>query len=157
MKEVKREVKREVVDTIIEYYAYDGTKFNSEKECKKYESTAACLVNYKVKDCKVGESDDAWKLMGGYEDHSIVAFKPNCESDVDALCQLILINSPWLSEGTQGALRDTYFKTIEDAYKNGDVVLFGVNCDGDYYFINSRQNIIDNLMKLDKEEVNDVK
>ena len=157
MKEVKKEVKREVVDTIIEYYAYDGTKFDSEEECKKYESTVACLVNYKVNDCKVGESDDAWKLMGGYEDHSIAAFKPKCESDVDSLCRLILINSPWLSKDTQNAVRDMYFKTIKDAYINNDVVLFGINCDGDYYFINSRQNIIDNLMKLDKKEVNDVK
>lgn len=157
MKEIKKEVKREVVDTIIEYYAYDGTKFDSEEECKKYESTVVCLVNYKVNDCRVGESDDAWKLMGGYEDHSVVAFKPKCESDVDSLCRLILINSPRLSKDTHNAVRDMYFKTIKDAYKNNDVVLFGVNCDGDYYFINSRQNIIDNLMKLDKKEVNDVK
>lgn len=151
MKEVKREVKREVVDTIIEYYAYDGTKFNSEKECKKYESTAACGQ------CKVSEDHSAWDLMGGYDDNTVTAFKPQCKSDVDALCQFLVFNSPWLNIEGREEMRDRYFKIIEDAYKNGDVVLFGVNCDGDYYFINSRQNIIDNLMKLDKEEVNDVK
>lgn len=157
MKEIKKEVKREVVDTIIEYYAYDGTKFDSEEECKKYESTAACVIKFNVSQCKVSEDHSAWDLMGGYDDNTVTAFKPQCNSDVDALRQFLVFNCPWLNIEGREEMRDRYFKIIEDAYKNGDMVLFGVNCDGDYYFINSRQNIIDNLMKLDKKEVNDAK
>ena len=37
-------------------------------------------------------------------------------------------------------------------YDNDDIVLFGINCDGDYYWINSRQNIVDNLVNFGKKE-----
>ena len=157
MKEVKRETKREVIDTIIEYYACDGTVFDSKEECEKYEKTSACFINFKANNCKVSEGNSAWNLMGGYEDNEVVAFKPECESDVESLCQLLILHCPWLNDDDCKENRDKKFQIINDVWVSGDVVLFGKNCEGDYYFINSRQNIIDNLMKLDKEELDNVK
>jgi hypothetical protein len=41
---------------------------------------------------------------------------------------------------------------MDTAYKENDILIFGVNCDGEYYFINSRANIIDNLLNLKEDK-----
>jgi hypothetical protein len=44
---------------------------------------------------------------------------------------------------------------MDYAYKQKDALIFGITCEGDYYFINSRQNIVNNLLNLDKKEENE--
>lgn len=88
--------------------------------------------------------------MGGNDDNSILAIKMSCAADVNLVKQLFLLEHPYYDDETRQLLKQEKFDIIDNAYNNGDVVLFGINCDGDYYFINSRQNIIDHLNKLDK-------
>jgi hypothetical protein len=62
--------------------------------------------------------------------------------------QFLMLESPYYS----GDKAKEIFDIIEKAYSKGDIILFGVNCDGDYYFINSRQNIIENLDILGRKD-----
>ena len=65
------------------------------------------------------------------------------------------MENPYLNCDVKTDLRNKKIRIIEKALQDKDVVLFGINCDGDYYFINSRQNIINNLRDLDKKEEKD--
>ena len=150
MKEVIKE--RTNVEKYKVYQASDGAEFINYEECRKYEDSALGVVRGNVAKLVVGRTDDAWKLMGGSDDNSVIAIKMNCAADVDLVKQLFLMEHPYYNDAEREELKLEKFTIIDNAYNNGDVVLFGINCDRDYYFINSRQNIIDNLINLDKKE-----
>ena len=144
MKEIKQV--REIYETA--YQAADGQIFNNSEECYKYENTALGVVRGNITKLIAGRADDAWNLMGGNCDNSVVAIKMNCAADVNLVKQLFLLEHPYYNNDERKEAKQKKFDTIDDAYNSNDVVLFGINCDGDYYFINSRQNIIDNLNDL---------
>jgi len=153
MKEVIKE--RTNVEKYKVYQASDGTEFINYEECRKYEDSALGVVRGNAAKLIVGRSNDAWDLMGGDNNNSIVAIKMNCAADVDLVKQLFLLEHPYYNDEERKELKQKKFDIIEDVYNNNDVVLFGINCDGDYYFINSRLNIISNLNNLDKKEKQD--
>ena len=150
MKEVIKE--RTNVEKYKVYQAPDGTEFMNYEECRKYEDSALGVVRGNVAKLIVGRTDDAWELMGGNDDSSVIAIKMNCAADVDLVKQLFLLEHPYYDETERKELKQKKFDIIDTAYNEGDVVLFGINCDGDYYFINSRQNIIDNLNNLTEKK-----
>jgi hypothetical protein len=150
MKEITKE--RTKVEKYTVYQATDGTEFIDCEECGKYENSALGVVRGNITKLIAGRADDAWDLMGGNDDNSIIAIKMNNEADVNLVKQLFLLEHPYYNDEERKELKQKKFNIIDTAYDNGDAVLFGINCDGDYYFINSRQNIIDNLMALDKKE-----
>ena len=150
MKEIVKE--RTNVEKYKVYQATDGTEFMDYAECRKYEDSALGVVRGNVAKLIVGKSNDAWELMGGNDDNSIVAIKMNSEADVDLVKQLFLLEHPYYDDETRQLLKQEKFNIIDTAYNRGDVILFGINCDRDYYFINSRQNIIDNLNNLAGEK-----
>ena len=154
MKEVIKE--RTHVEKYKVYQAPDGTEFMNYEECRKYEDSALGVVRSNVAKLIVGRTDDAWELMGGNDDNSVIAVKMNCVADVDLVKQLFLLEHPYYNSDERKEAKQKKFDVIEDAYNNNDVVLFGINCDGDYYFINSRLNIISNLNSLDKKEAKEI-
>lgn len=151
MKEIKEELKREVVDTYIHWEAVDGTVFEQKEECEKYEKSALGMLRGKINKLIVGEVEDAWDLMGGNEDSSVVAILLAKEKDADTFLQWLYLECSWLLNDAMKERREKIEATVRDAYINKDVVLIGINCDGDYYFIDSRKNIIDNLKNLYNE------
>jgi hypothetical protein len=150
MKEITKE--RTKVEKYTVYQATDGTEFIDCEECGKYENSALGVVRGNITKLIAGRADDAWDLMGVNDDNSIIAIKMNNEADVNLVKQLFLLEHPYYNDEERKELKQKKFNIIDTAYDNGDAVLFSINCDGDYYFINSRQNIIDNLMALDKKE-----
>lgn len=140
------------VDKYTRYKAADGTVFTTAGECQKYEETAKCVIRGKLQKCITKKDIDAWDLMGGYEDNSVTSFKLSTKSDVDSFMQLLCLESPYYLRENGKERYEQIKEIVEDAFTNGDVLLVGQNCDGDYYFINSRQNIINNLKSLDKSE-----
>lgn len=153
MKEVIKE--RTNVEKYKVYQASDGTEFMNYEECRKYEDSALGVVRGNVAKLIVGRTDNAWELIGGNDDNSIIAIKMNCVADVDLVKQLFLLEHPYYDSDERKEAKQEKFDIIENAYNNNDVVLFGISCDGDYYFINSRLNIISNLNNLDKKEEQD--
>ena len=152
MKEVKEEIKREVVDIHTYYEAIDGSKFTNADACKEYEDTAKCVIKSKVNKLKVGEAADAWDLMGGMDEHEVVALKPTNQTELDNLKQFFLSECPWYISEERKEKREEVFRIMDAAFEAGDAILFGLNCNGEYYFINSRQNIIDNLNNLSAKD-----
>lgn len=153
MKTVKEEIKKEIIDVHTFYEAIDGTLFKNQEECKKYEETAKCLIRSKVMPLIVSKGIDAWELMGGVDEHTVTAFKPVTSTDADNLKQFLLIECTWYASDERKSIREKIFSVIDEALKNKDVVLFGQNIDDDYYFIDSRHNIVNRLNNLDREEL----
>lgn len=151
MKEIKEEKVREVKDTFTYYEATDGTRFESSEECRKYETSALSVLRAKVKPL-MSEPKDAWTTMGGLDDHQVVAVSIPNEKDINVVLQWLFLECPWYLNDCHEKRKEEVVNTVNTAYTNQDVLLFGINCDNDYYFINSRQNIINNLNNLDKKE-----
>lgn len=62
MKTIREEVKR--VEVITKYEAVDGTVFTTEEECKKYEETAKCAINWKISN-SFGRKVNSYGLIDG--------------------------------------------------------------------------------------------
>ena len=150
MKEITKE--RTHVEKYIIYEAIDGTDVNSLEECKKYEESALGVARGKIQPLFVSTDNDAWTLMGGCDDHKVIAVKFKDTTDVDTFLQWLYLESPWYLNEHHKERKAVVESIVRTAYDREDIILIGRNCDGDYYFINSRQNIIDNLMALDKKE-----
>lgn len=145
MTEIIEEVKR--VDKYTRYQATDGTIFDSASECEAYEKSALCVVKSKLK--IVGDNWDAWSLMGGMDDNSIAAILLEVEDDYNNVLQFLYLDNPYYSTTEHGQERITAIKKdLRGALAEKDIVLFGINDGGDWYYINTRNNIIRNLKNL---------
>ena len=140
-----KEVIKERVQQYRVYEALDGTEFNDKAECEKYDESAKGVIRARISKLIVGKND-AWTLLAGDEEHDVIGIKMQTRSDLNNVSEFFLLECSWYGEAKTTEILDT----IEEAYIKNDIVLFGINCDGDYYWINSRQNIIDNLMNLGK-------
>lgn len=147
-----KEITKELTTKYTVYQAVDGTEFSQKEECVKYEKSALGVLRGKIKKLTICEPQDAWMLMGGYDDHQVIAVKPQTETDVDTILQWYYLEHPYILEDYRETERKRLEDVIMEAWKNDDVVLFGINCEKEYYFINSRQNIINNLTSLTQKD-----
>ena len=155
MKEVIKD--KTIVEHYTVYESFDGEEFSTKQECRKYEESALAVMRGKVArlivhDTSKVSGEDAWTIMGGCDDHDIVAFKLDIIEDADTFLQFLFLECPWYLNESHAERKKEVEDIIIKACKDKDLIIMGKNCDGDYYFINSRQNIIDKLMGLDKKE-----
>lgn len=144
-----KEVTKEKIQKYTMYEALDGTEFHDKAECQKYEESAKGVIRARIAKLIVGRGNE-WELLAGSDDHEIIGIKMQTGRDLECVKQFLLMECSWYNNNT--VKRDEIFDIMEKAYDNDDIVLFGSNIDGDYYWINSRQNIVDNLMNLGKEK-----
>jgi hypothetical protein len=149
MKEIIKE--RTKVEKYTVYQAVDGTEFDFKEDCERYDNSAQGVLRGKLKSLIVNDEWNGWDLMGGNEDNQVIAVAVPHESDIDIILQNYYCDHPWILQDSNVAMKEKLVAAVNQAYKDQDVILFGINCDGDYYFINSRQNIIDNLNVLKQE------
>lgn len=150
MKEITKE--RTYTEEYTLYEAFDGQEFTDKMECQKYEESALGVARGKVQNLFINKGKDAWTLMGGCDDHEVVTVKFNNVTDKDTFLQWLYLECPWYLNDSHKERKAEVEAIVRIAFEIKDVILLGKNCDGDYYFINSRQNIIDNLIDLDKKE-----
>lgn len=143
-----KKLEKDLITKYTVFQAIDGTEFSQKEECVKYEESALGVLNGKIKRLIVCEPKDAWALMGGYDDHQVIAVKPQTEADVDIILQWYYLEHPYILENNRKVERENFEEVIIEAWKNDDIVLFGINYEKEYYFINSRKNIINNLNSL---------
>lgn len=146
-----KEVTKEKVQKYTVYEALDGTQFSDRAECQKYEESAKGVIRARIAKLTVGK-ENAWNLLAGSDDHEIIGIKMQTGRDVEYVKQFLMMECSWYNNSP--VERDKIFDIMEKAYDNDDIVLFGINCDGDSYFINCRQTIVDNLMNFGKKEEN---
>lgn len=142
-----KEVTKEQVQKYTMYEALDGTEFHDKAECLKYEESAKGVIRARIAKLIVGK-DNEWNLLAGSDEHEVIGIKMQTEKDVEYIKQFFMMECSWYGEVRTKEI----FDVIEKAYDDNDIVLFGINCDGDYYWINSRKNIVDNLMNFGKKE-----
>lgn len=142
-----KEVTKEKVQKYTVYEALDGTEFHDKAECQKYEESAKGVIRARIAKLIVGRGNE-WDLLAGSDDHEVIGIKMQTGKDLECVKQFLLMECPWYAE----VRLEEIFNIMEKAYDNDDIALFGINIDGDYYWINSRQNIIDNLLNLGKKE-----
>lgn len=144
-----KEVTKEKVQKYIVYEALDGTEFNDKAECQKYEESAKGVIRARIAKLTVGKAT-AWDLLAGSDDNEVVGIKMQNGRDLEYVKQFFMMECSWYGEVRTKEI----FDVIEKAYDDNDIVLFGINCDGDYYWINALQNIVNNLMSFGKEKDN---
>jgi hypothetical protein len=99
MKEITKE--RTITEKYTLYEAFDGQEFTDKKECQKYEESALGVARGKLQSLIVSESNDAWSLMGGCDDHEVVAIKFWNSTDTDAFLQWLYLECPWYLNDSQ--------------------------------------------------------
>ena len=149
MKEITKE--RTITEKYTVYQAVDGTEFNSKEDCEAYDNSAKGVLRGRLKALTVNDEYNGWDLMGGNEDNSIVAVKVPTEADIDIVLQNYYLDQPWILNNSPVHFEKVK-NAVNQAYKEGDIVLFGINCDDELYFIDTRNNIINRLNNLDKKE-----
>lgn len=149
MKEITLE--RTKVEKYTVYEAVDGTQFDSKKDCESYDNSAKGVLRGKLKALIVNDKYNGWELMGG-EENTIIAIKVPTEADIDVVLQNYYFDQPWILNGCREEDRCKFILAVNQAYREQDVILFGTNCDGNLYFIDTRHNIVNRLNNLDKKE-----
>ena len=146
-----KEVTKERKSSYTVYEAVDGTEFYTKEECAVYEASAKGVIYSKIAKMIKGKGD-AWETFGGCDDHLVVAIKMNRPEDLDTIKQFLLLECPYYNRKDSEDIKEAKFNIMDTAYKENDVLIFGINCEGEYYFINSRANIIDNLLNLKEDK-----
>lgn len=151
MKEIKKEIIRK--DYTYQYESFDGILFDTKEECKKYEKSAEGVLKLKFQDLIVAKNN-AWNLMRGYEDSDVIGVKLSKEEDKNTVLQLFLFLNPYYTQDDRADWADKrlqeYKTCIDEAFEKKDLLLMGINCAGDYYFIGTRNHVIENLKNFGK-------
>lgn len=147
-----KEITKERTQKYTIYQAVDGTEFGDKAECEKYERSAEGVLQGKFSKLIVNRQN-AWDLLKGYDDNDVVALKLSTLEDIDTVLQLYYLQNPHILEEKYKDRRQQYIELAHRALKEKDLLLMGINCDDDFYFMDTRNDIIENLKELDKEEL----
>lgn len=95
---MKRITQSDVI-TITKYQAVDGTIFDDEKECEKYEKSAKGVLNAKYRDLVVSSSDEDDLFSGfGSSDSTIDIVRLKLRDDIDTLMQMFMLENPHMTD-----------------------------------------------------------
>jgi len=146
-----KEIKKEITNYIYQYESFDGILFDTKEECEKYEKSAEGVLKLKFQNLIV-DKQNAWDLMTGYEDNDVIGIKLTKEEDKDTVLQLYLLLNPHLLNDSERYKEylEQYRSYINEAFEKKDLLLMGINCEGDYYFIGPRNKFIENLKNFGK-------
>lgn len=115
----KNEIKKTVEEIVgVEYIAEDGTIFNNEEECKKYEKSALFVVSNKLKrlttkETYINDFDDE-----GFCDCELEIFDVQTEEDLNNLRRYLYLKA--ITNGaTEKGIKDAF--TFEDGKRENFV------------------------------------
>lgn len=146
-----KEIKKEIINYVYQYESFDGNLWDTKEECEKYEKSAEGVLKLKFQELIIDKAN-AWSLMCGYEDNDVIGVKLTKEEDKDTVLQFYLLLNPHLlnkSERYKECL-EQYRSYINEAFEKKDLLLMGINCEGEYYFIGPRNKFIENLKNFGK-------
>ena len=157
MKEVKKEIKREITDIEIKYVAVDGTEFISQAECEKYEKTAECALLVRYNALKVRETTEYDLFHAGTDDSPVDIVQLKEEKDKDTIIQLLCLYNPHLEEPEYRKWLDEAAKKMHSALQSDGFLFIGRGCDEDSFWVmESATNILECIKAackpIEKEE-----
>lgn len=146
--ETKEIIKKEYVNS---YIAIDGSRFNSEVECKKYEESASMVAYSKYKPL-ISFRKSEYEIYGaGSDEYEIDIIKIKQTEDIDTLLHMYSLYHPSYNKDaiTQERVR------LEKWFSDGEVVFIGRGCGYDNYdsfeFIGTMNEAINHIKKACNE------
>lgn len=114
------------------YKAIDGTIFNNELECKKYEDSAICVLRSRLKIKTV----DAWCFCYGYDENTVEV--------VEGKKQDILHYLAYLKSYEASSHFAEEFQNMIDNYKN-DILLVWRNDSQEVYKVMWKEDFLEKI------------
>ena len=139
-----KEIKKERVTTTYEtfYVANDGTEFTNRDECKKYDESAAGVLNARLQKIVVKTSDEEKIFDFGCSDNPVQVLAPTSEEDKKTILQLYLLTNPHLYDEEYNHCVDRASNLIDRAIKEKDYLLVGRGYDWDsFWFYGTRHSM----------------
>lgn len=147
--ETKEIIKKEYVNS---YVAIDGSRFNSEVECKKYEESASMVAYSKYKPLILFRKSEYEIYGAGSEEYEIDIVKSNQLEDIDILLHMYSLYHPSYNKDTIAQERIR----LEKWFSDGEVLFIGRGCGFDRYdsfeFIGTMNDVINHIKKACNEE-----
>ena len=137
-----KEISVEQKTYITKWEAADGTQFDSNKECEKYENSAKCVILAKYKEFVIKESDEYHLFGVGNEDCQVDIVRVPNEKAIDVIFQAFCFFRDWDSDENKEKIR----KTITHAFEYNDFLLIdrGYELDN-LYIIGTLSNVIEKI------------
>lgn len=148
MKEV--EFKKETIEYIKKYVAYDEEVFDSKEECQKYENSAECILKYRFKQHVINNTFNEWSLLSTGDSGYLIDIVEI--PDDDAVKDIVQYYSFCHSYMTEECL-EKFTSKVKKAYNEQDLLIFGYNYDNELYFIDSRNNIVSRLNNISRTKL----
>lgn len=139
-----KEIKKERVTTTYEtfYVANDGTEFTNPDECRKYDESAAGVLNARLQKIVVKTSDEEKIFDFGCSDNPVQVLAPTSEEDKKTIMQLYLLKNPHLCDEEHNHYVDRASNLIDRAIKEKDYLLVGRGYDWDgFWFYGTRHSM----------------
>lgn len=154
MKEIKKE--KMTYETV--YVANDGTEFKDREECRKYDESAAGVLNATLRKIVVKESDEERIFDFGCSDNPVQVLAPTSEEDKKTILQLYLLRNPHLKDDEHAHYVERASNLIDRAIKEKDYLLVGRGYDWDSFWFygtrHSMQEQLDFFCKPDENKEN---
>lgn len=146
-----KELKRAIVD--LHKFCNGGAIREKKGDIDKYGTGFNVDGRRKMKFNKlIVDEGDAWELMRGCDDHRVIGLRLAKKGDADTVMQLFLLLNPYYKDNASNdyykKALDKYQGYLDRAYQEKDLLLMGINCEGDYYFLGTRNEIIENLQNF---------
>ena len=151
MKEIKQTYQ------VTKYQAEDGTIFDTEKECKKYDESAKCVLLGKYNDLVIRQTTcyDLCDPFGGSEDYGVDIVKVNTKEDLDLILQLVYFYKPYLRKKENHEREVKITKLVNSALTSDSHILFigrSYPGDEDFCVLATKENLIDTIEQYCKED-----
>lgn len=144
-----KQITKEKKSTYIIYVAIDGTEFENPEECLRYEKSALGVLNAKLKKYIVWEGNE-YDLWRNDTEYNTIAVELKTQEAVDTLLQIYYLQHSYLLSDEHKNRREEFESLVDETFKNKDLLILGINCDDEYYYIDSRHNIVNRLLNLEK-------
>lgn len=146
-----KQITKEKTMPYMVYQAVDGTEFDNAEECLQYERSAQGMLKAKLKKYIVWEGNE-YDLWRNDTEYNTVAVELKTQEAVDTLLHIYYLQHSYLLLDEHKKRREVFEALVDETFKNKDLLILGINCDNEYYYIDSRNNIVSRLLNLDKKD-----
>ena len=144
MKEVKKEIKKEITDIEVKYIAVDGTEFTSQAECEEYEKIAKCALLVRYNALKVRETTEYDLFHAGSEDSAVDIVQLKEEKDKDTIIQLLCLYQSQLEKPEYKGWLDRAVKKVHSALQSDGFLFIGRGCcEDDFWIMESATSVLE--------------
>lgn len=150
---MKRITQSDVI-TITKYQAVDGTIFDDEKECEKYEKSAKGVLNAKYHGLVVASPDEDNLFSGfGSSDSTIDIVRLKLRDDIDTLMQLFMLENPHMTDDVNKEQVCDIRRMLQEALAKQSYVLVHRGYGNEsFWIVTYIKKVVEKLNEFTKED-----